>query len=453
VHRFWFLDSRQERQMAQRFGLRRRQNLDILTEEYRKNLEIWPRPAGGGVACCEWPRIMVGSQRRGALTMNTFRSAWSPRELERYSRHFILPELGADGQEKLCRGSVLIVGVGGLGSPAALYLAAAGVGRIGLIDPDVVSLSNLHRQILYDERDLGERKVRAAARKLEQVNSDITVIPFEAKLTAENAREVIGAFDLVLDGSDNFATRYLVNDACVFLKKPLVSASLFRFWGQVSVFDARRGPCYRCLYPEPPGPEEVPDCAEAGILGVLPGVVGSLQALEVIKLLAKLGEPLIGWLLLFDGLKVTIRKVKVEKDPNCPLCGPSPTITDFVDYDHFCSAWPAFLEEPDPELEITPAELKKMLDRGDDVLLVDVRQPHERKICRLDPSLAIPFGELEQRLEELPRERMLVVYCHHGKKSWQAVQWLKKHGFSRVKNLRGGILAWAKEVEPSMPVY
>ncbi len=377
----------------------------------------------------------------------------SKEEILRYSRHLIMPEVGMEGQLKLKQAKVLLIGTGGLGAPLGLYLAAAGVGRLGLVDFDVVDFTNLQRQVTFGSSDVGRAKTEAARERLANLNPDIRIEPFETKLTSENALELFKDFDIIVDGTDNFPTRYLVNDACVLLGKPNVYGSIFRFEGQVSVFGAPGGPCYRCLYPEPPPPGLVPSCAEGGVLGVLPGIVGSIQAMETIKLILGRGENLIGRLLLFDALAMKFREMKLRKNANCPMCGQHRTITELIDYYEFCGIRGE--EAPAPNLqvpEITPRELKSRLDRGEDLYILDVREPHEYQICNLKGHL-IPLGELPRRVHELDSSREIVAHCRSGKRSAEAVDFLKKAGFRKIWNLKGGILAWSEEVDPSVPKY
>jgi adenylyltransferase/sulfurtransferase len=363
-----------------------------------------------------------------------------------------MPEVGMEGQQKLKAARVLCVGAGGLGSPLALYLAAAGVGTLGLVDFDVVDLTNLQRQIIHTTNDVGRPKLDSAAEKLVAINPFIQVRKFETKLTSANALDIIRQFDIVADGTDNFPTRYLVNDACVLTGKPNVYASIFRFEGQASVFAAERGPCYRCLYPEPPPPGLVPSCAEGGVLGILPGLLGVIQATEVIKLILGSGEPLIGRLLLVDALAMRFRELRLRKNPECPVCGANPTIHELIDYQEFCGIrgeeTPASSDVP----EICPEELKAKLDAGDDVFLLDVREPHEYQICNLGGHV-IPPGELPARLNELDPSREIVAYCRSGARSARAVALLRQAGFTKVKNLAGGILAWSDKVDPSVAKY
>ncbi|MCS7228718.1 MAG: molybdopterin-synthase adenylyltransferase MoeB [Candidatus Kryptonium sp.] len=373
-------------------------------------------------------------------------------EFLRYGRHLIMPEVGLDGQKRLKSSSVLIVGAGGLGSPLAFYLTAAGVGRIGIVDFDVVDLSNLQRQIIHTTKDVGRSKLESAKEKLEALNPNVEIETYNMRLTSENAFEIIENYDIIIDGTDNFPTRYLVNDACVILKKPNVYGSIFRFEGQASVFYSVMGPCYRCLYQEPPPPGLVPSCAEGGVLGVLPGIIGTIQALEAIKLILGVGEPLIGKLLLFDALKMKFRELKLRKNPQCPICGENPTIKELIDYEAFCGITPEqALREAG--LEITPEELRSKLENGEDIILIDVREPHEYEINRIYGSKLIPLSKLPEKVNELDQTREIVLYCKMGGRSARAVQFLRELGFTRVKNLAGGIDAWIEKIEPNMPKY
>ena len=376
----------------------------------------------------------------------------SPEELQRYSRHLILPEVGVEGQKKLKEARVLLVGAGGLGSPLGLYLAAAGVGRIGLVDFDTVDFSNLQRQVLYGTKDVGRRKLAAASERITDINPHVEVVPYETHLTSENALDIFPDYDLVVDGTDNFPTRYLVNDACVLTGKPNVYGSIFRFEGQVSVFATAEGPCYRCLYAEPPPPGLVPSCAEGGVLGVLPGIVGTIQANEAIKMILGVGEPLVGRLLLFDALRMRFRELCVRKNPACPICGPNATIRKLIDYEAFCGVRP---EAPraQNDTEVTALELKARLDRGERPVVVDVREPYEHAICRIPGTTLIPLREIPARHGELDPNAEIVVHCKHGQRSAQAAGFLREHGFSKVRNLRGGIDAWARDVDPTMARY
>jgi len=377
----------------------------------------------------------------------------TPSELRRYGRHLLLPELGLAGQQRLKASSVMVVGAGGLGSPAAIYLATAGVGRIGLVDFDTVDATNLHRQILHGTADVGRSKLDSARDHLTDLNPEVTLETHEARLTSENALDLLGRYDVVLDGTDNFATRYLVNDACALLARPNVHGSVFRFEGQVSVFDARRGPCYRCLYPDPPPPGLVPSCAEGGVLGVLPGVIGVLQAIEALKLLLGIGDPLIGRLLVFDALGMEFRELRLRKDPGCPLCGEHPTLTGLIDYDSWCAG--ASTENPTmaEPLELSVRDYQALRERGDQPLLVDVREPHEHQIAHIDGAVLIPLRSLPDRLGELDRDRPIVLFCHHGSRSMRAVEYLKGQGYSRVQSLKGGIDAWSQQADSGVARY
>jgi adenylyltransferase/sulfurtransferase len=373
-------------------------------------------------------------------------------EILRYSRHLILPEVGMEGQQKLKNARVLCVGVGGLGSPLALYLAAAGVGTLGLVDFDVVDYTNLQRQIIHTTNDVGRSKLHSASDKLKAINPDIILRLFDTKLTSANALELFRDFDIIADGTDNFPTRYLVNDACVLSHKPNVYASIFRFDGQASVFAVESGPCYRCLYPEPPPPGVVPSCAEGGVLGVLPGLLGVIQATEVIKLILGTGEPLIGRLLLVDALTMRFREMRLKKNPDCPVCGANPTVRELIDYNQFCGIRgqeaPARMAVPEIQVE----ELKRRLDRGDNIFVLDVREPHEYQICNLGGHL-LPLNDLPARVNELDPQREIVVHCKLGGRSAKAVEFLQQAGFKNVSSLAGGITAWSDKVDPSIPKY
>jgi len=374
-------------------------------------------------------------------------------QYQRYSRHLILPEIGIVGQKKLLDAKVLIVGAGGLGCPLSIYLAAAGVGTIGLVDFDLVDTSNLQRQILYGTSDVGRPKVEVAAERIRGLNPDVNVILYKERLTSENALRILADFDVIIDGTDNFPTRYLTNDACVLLGKPNVYGSIFRFEGQASVFDAKRGPCYRCLFPEPPPPGMVPSCAEGGVLGVLPGMIAMIQATETIKLITGKGTPLIGRLLQYDSLAMKFREFKLRKDPECPVCGKNPTVTELIDYEGFCGLGHA--AEEVPVVEISPVELKMKIDAKEDFLLLDVRLPGEVEIARILGSRLIPLRELPKRIEELApwRDREIVIHCQKGDRGRKACGILLESGFSSVKNLYGGIDEWAIQVDPSVPRY
>ena len=372
-------------------------------------------------------------------------------EIARYSRHLIMPEVTIDGQRRLKQGSVLLIGAGGLGSPAALYLAAAGVGRIGIVDFDVVDESNLQRQILHDTTWVGKPKLESARARLTALNPHVEVEPHPTALTSDNALEVMKGYDVIVDGTDNFETRYLTNDACFFLDKPNVYGSIFRFEGQASVFWPGRGPCYRCLYPEPPPPGLVPSCAEGGVLGILPGVVGGIQATEALKILLGIGEPLVGRLLLYDALAMSFQELKLRRNPECPLCGERPTIHELQDYVAFCGLGRG--EETEAVEEITASELKKRRDAGEDLEVVDVREPHEWEICHIEGARLVPLGTLAEHMHEFDSSRTYVMQCRSGVRSAKAVAQLRRAGFRRLLNLKGGVLAWAREVDPSLPTY
>jgi sulfur-carrier protein adenylyltransferase/sulfurtransferase len=377
----------------------------------------------------------------------------SKEEIQRYSRHLIMPEVGLDGQLKLKRARVLMIGTGGLGAPLGLYLAAAGVGHLGLVDFDVVDSSNLQRQVTFTNQDVGKPKSEAAKARLSALNPSIEIEAYETRLTSDNALELFRDYDIIVDGTDNFPTRFLVNDACILLGKPNVYGSIFRFEGQATVFGYPDGPCYRCLYPEPPPPGLVPSCAEGGVLGVLPGIVGSIQAMETIKLILGAGDPLVGRLLLFDALAMRFRELKLKKNPDCPMCGKNRTITKLIDYEEFCGIRGE--EAPvmtDGIAEITARELKARQDRGEKIFILDVREPHEYQICNLNGKL-IPLGELPRRVNELDSSVEMVVHCRSGKRSADAIHFLQTAGFKKLLNLKGGVLAWADEVDPSMPKY
>lgn len=379
--------------------------------------------------------------------------SFSNDEIARYSRHLIMPEVGLVGQSKLKAARVLCIGTGGLGSPLAMYLAAAGVGTIGLVDSDVVDYSNLQRQLLHHTSDVGRPKVVSACEKLNAMNPFIDVVAHETMLTADNAMALCADYDIIVDGTDNFPTRYLTNDVCVLLGKPNVHASIFRFEGQASVFDAKRGPCYRCLYPDPPPPGEIPSCAEGGVLGILPGLLGVIQATEIVKLILGIGEPLIGRLLSFDALDMRTREFKLKKNPNCPACSANHTIKDVreVSYEHFCGISDATARAG---RDISPMEASQILSDGSrPVTLLDVRDPHEWDICRIKGAIHIPLGSLAEHLDQLDPASDYIVYCLMGGRSKKAQVLLNSAGFSSVTNLKGGIRAWAADVEPSMPVY
>jgi len=377
-------------------------------------------------------------------------------EILRYSRHLIMPEVGMEGQQKLKAARVLCIGAGGLGSPLALYLGAAGVGTLGIVDFDVVDYTNLQRQIIHTTADVGRKKLDSAAEKLKAINPFLNIRKFETKLSSENALELFRDFDIIADGTDNFPTRYLVNDACVLTGKPNVYGSIFRFEGQASVFAAKDGPCYRCLYSEPPPPGLVPSCAEGGVLGILPGLVGVIQATEVIKLILGKGDPLIGRLLLVDALGMKFRELKLRKNPDCPACGTHRTITKLIDYNEFCGIRGEEKSQEKPVeagiSEIQVEELKRRLDAGEDLFVLDVREPHEYQIRHINGHL-IPLGDLPKRVHELDSSREIVAHCRSGVRSAKAVAFLQQAGFKKVHNLAGGILAWADRVDPRMPKY
>jgi molybdopterin/thiamine biosynthesis adenylyltransferase/rhodanese-related sulfurtransferase len=377
----------------------------------------------------------------------------SREEIARYSRHLIIPDLAMDGQKRLKNASVLLIGAGGLGSPNAMYLAAAGVGHLGLVDFDVVDASNLQRQVIHGTSDIGRPKLESARDKITDINPSVRVTLHDTRLTSENARELIRGYDLVVDGSDNFPTRYLVNDACVLEGKPYVWGSIYRFDGQVSVFWAEHGPCYRCLYPEPPPPGMVPSCAEGGVLGVLCATVGSIQANEAVKLIAGIGEPLVGRLVIYDALELSFKDIRVRKDPDCAVCGEHPTVTELIDYEDFCGVVSDEAERAALGATITPAELKGILDDGRRVKLLDVREPAEWQINRLPGAELIPLGELPGRLSELPQTEPIVVYCKVGGRSAEALALLRQSGFSTARHLGGGINAYARTVDRSIPTY
>jgi adenylyltransferase/sulfurtransferase len=406
-------------------------------------VSIIPSVAGGSPAVEE----TSGLGRMGAELTND--------EVKRYSRHLIMPEVGVDGQRKLKAAKVLLIGAGGLGSPSGMYLAAAGVGTIGIVDYDTVDFSNLQRQIMHGTPDVGRPKLDSAKDRLLAINPEIEVKTYNTALSSENALELFAPYDIIVDGTDNFPTRYLVNDACVILGKPNAYGSIFRFEGQASVFATKDGPCYRCLYPEPPPPGLVPSCAEGGVLGVLPGIIGVIQATETVKLIMGIGEPLIGRFLIYDALKMRFRELKLRKDPDCPVCGTHPTVTKLIDYEQFCGVVPA---APEPltvnnATEITSVELKQRLDRGDTLKIVDVREPNEYQINKIAGSTLIPLGDVPKRYNELDPEAEIVVHCKMGGRSAKAADFLRSVGFKRVLNLKGGILDWIDKVDPSQPKY
>ena len=412
--------------------------------------DLTPLKAGDTVSII--PSVAGGS---GAAVASASLPQLSGDEVRRYSRHLILPEVGMDGQRRLKAAKVLCIGAGGLGSPAAMYLAAAGVGTIGIVDFDVVDTSNLQRQLLHGTADVGRPKLDSARDRLNALNPNVQIETYETALSSANALQLFEPYDVILDGTDNFPTRYLVNDACVLLGKPNAYGSIFRFEGQASVFATKDGPCYRCLYPEPPPPGLVPSCAEGGVLGVLPGIIGTIQATETIKLILGAGEPLIGRFLIYDALRMRFRELKLRKDADCPVCGTHPTVRKLIDYEQFCGVTRA------PEANVTdattdemqPRELKERLDRGEPIVIVDVREPQEYQINRIPGSKLIPLGELPQRIEELDQHAAIVCQCKSGARSAKATGFLRSVGFKNVRNLAGGILGWIDQVDPSQPKY
>ena len=423
------------------------------------SLSIVPSVAGGAPSAPPInPRARVGGGDGVAAEARVGLPALSQEEIKRYSRHLIMPEVGMDGQRKLKAGSVLCIGAGGLGSPAAMYLAAAGIGRLGFVDFDVVDYSNLQRQLLHGTSDVGRSKNESAKSRVNDLNPHVQVDTYETMLSSQNALELFRDYDVILDGTDNFPTRYLVNDACVLTGKPNAYGSIFRFEGQASVFGTADGPCYRCLYPEPPPPGLVPSCAEGGVLGVLPGIIGVIQATEAVKLIMGIGEPLIGRFLIYDALRMRFRELKLRKDPECPVCGTNPTVTKLIDYEQFCGLRPEPAQAQTSgaavsDWEITPVELKKKMDTGEAPFVLDVREPNEYQINKIPGSTLIPLGELPRRYQELPRDREIVAHCKMGGRSAKAMEFLKTVGFTNVKNLKGGILEWVDKVDPSQPKY
>ena len=399
-------------------------------------ISIVPSIAGGSVADVAAPPVTLSKD-----------------EILRYSRHLIMPEVGMDGQLKLKAAKVALIGTGGLGAPLVLYLAAAGVGRIGLVDFDVVDYTNLQRQVIHGTKDVGKKKLDSAAETMLDINPFLQIDRYETALTSENALEILRPYDIVVDGTDNFPTRYLVNDACVLLGKPNVYGSIFRFEGQATVFAYEGGPCYRCLYPEPPPPGLVPSCAEGGVLGILPGTIGLIQATETVKLILGIGEPLKGRLLLYDALAMKFRELKLRKNPECPVCGDHPTIHELIDYQEFCGIPNQPHEPPPAEGDIEPSEVKAKIDRGDKFVLIDVREPHEYQICNIPFAKLIPLGDLPKRVNELNSADEIVAHCKSGMRSAKAVDFLKQAGFRKVRNMKGGILAWSDKVDPGVPKY
>ncbi len=412
---------------------------DVTSLKDGDTISIVPSIAGGSFSLMD----RLAAQRKDVL---------APAEIKRYSRHLILPEVGMGGQLKLKQASALIIGAGGLGVPLTQYLGAAGVGRLGIVDFDVIDETNLQRQVLYGTKDVGRKKIEVAKERIAQINPNVDVQTYETRLTSDNALDILKDYDVIIDGTDNFPTRYLVNDATVLLKKPNVYGSIFRFEGQTSVFYAEKGPCYRCLYAEPPPPGLVPSCAEGGVLGVLPGIVGSIQAIEAVKLILGRGDTLIGRLLVFDALRMEFRELKLRKNPACPACGTNPTIKELIDYEEFCGLrGPS--EQVGEEFQITVEELKEKIDKGQELVLLDVREPMEWEIARLDKAVLMPVAQVPARVNELSTADEIVVYCKTGARSGRITNFLRELGFRKVRNLAGGIDAWAETVEPEMPRY
>ncbi len=412
-----------------------------------ETISIVPSIAGGASA------LAPGARGGAASVAEPAKAALNNEEIARYSRHLILPEVGMEGQLKLKQAKVAMIGAGGLGAPLGLYLAAAGVGRIGMVDFDVVDASNLQRQVIHGTKDIGRKKLDSAADSMRDINPNIQIDKFDTGLTSENALDILKGYDLVVDGTDNFPTRYLVNDACVLLKKANVYGSIFRFEGQATVFAYEDGPCYRCLYPEPPPPGMVPSCAEGGVLGILPGIIGLIQATEAVKIILGAGETLKGRLLLYDALGMRFRELKLRRDPECPVCGDHPTVKKLIDYQEFCGVRPMASQSVPSGDVIDAVELKSKLDRGDDFVLLDVREPHEYQIARIPGSRLIPLGELPKHLSELDPEADIVAHCKTGGRSQKAVDLLKASGFRHVRNMTGGITAWSDKVDPAVPKY
>jgi molybdopterin/thiamine biosynthesis adenylyltransferase/rhodanese-related sulfurtransferase/molybdopterin converting factor small subunit len=416
-----------------------------LNDEDIRYLEKDATPVKDGDTVSIVPSIAGGSV---AAPPEPATAELSKDEILRYSRHLIMPEVGTEGQLKLKAAKVLLVGTGGLGAPLGLYLAAAGVGRIGLVDFDVVDFTNLQRQVIHGTSDVGRKKLDSAADRMREINPFVRIDKHEVALSSENALDILKDYDLIVDGTDNFPTRYLVNDACVLLGKPNVYGSIFRFEGQATVFAYEGGPCYRCLYPEPPPPGLVPSCAEGGVLGILPGTIGLIQATETVKLILGIGQPLVGRLLLYDALAMRFRELKLRKNPECPVCGDRPTVTKLIDYQQFCGIIQAVTAEGD----IDPVEVKAKIDRGDNFVLIDVREPHEYQICSIPTAKLIPLGQLPQHLGEFNPDIEIVAHCKSGMRSAKAVDLLTKNGF-RARNMKGGILAWSDKVDSSVPKY
>jgi molybdopterin/thiamine biosynthesis adenylyltransferase/rhodanese-related sulfurtransferase/molybdopterin converting factor small subunit len=425
-------------------------NVYVNDEDIRYlNKEATPLNEGDTVSIV--PSIAGGSA--GVAAPPAPPATLSKDEILRYSRHLIMPEVGMEGQLKLKAAKVALIGTGGLGAPLGMYLAAAGIGRIGLVDFDVVDFTNLQRQVIHGTKDVGKKKLDSAAETMLDINPYVQIDRHEVALSSENALGILKDYDIVVDGTDNFPTRYLVNDACVLLKKPNVYGSIFRFEGQATIFAYPGGPCYRCLYPEPPPPGLVPSCAEGGVLGILPGTVGLIQATETVKLILGIGEPLIGRLVLYDALAMRFRELKLRRNPECPVCGDHPTITKLIDYQEFCGIPNQTHEEKPMEGDIEPTEVKAKIDRGDRFVLIDVREPHEYQICNIPQAKLIPLGDLPKRVNELDSADEIVAHCKSGMRSAKAVDFLKQAGFKKVRNMKGGILAWSDKVDPSVPKY
>jgi sulfur-carrier protein adenylyltransferase/sulfurtransferase len=400
--------------------------------------------------------MTIPNENFSAISSRAEEVQLSNEEILRYGRHLIMPEVGMEGQKRLKAARVLLIGTGGLGAPLGMYLAAAGVGTLGLVDFDVVDYSNLQRQVIHGTKDVGRPKLQSARDRILDINPYVNVEGHEVLFDSSNAMEIIREYDIVIDGTDNFPTRYLVNDACVLLGKPNVYGSIFRFEGQSSVFWAEKGPCYRCLYPEPPPPGMVPSCAEGGVLGILPGIIGCMQANEAVKLIVGIGEPLFGRLILFDALKMRFRELRLRRDPECPICGENPTVRELIDYQQFCGmphGQEAATTAASPDQDILPGDLAARLKNGDRPFLLDVRNPEEWAITRIEGATLIPLPELRQRYVELPADQEIVVYCRSGGRSAQAAEFLRSKGYQKVRNLPGGTLRWADEIDPAMPKY
>jgi molybdopterin/thiamine biosynthesis adenylyltransferase/rhodanese-related sulfurtransferase/molybdopterin converting factor small subunit len=425
-------------------------NVYVNDEDIRYlNKEATPLADGDTVSIV--PSIAGGSA--GVAAPPAPPSTLSKDEILRYSRHLIMPEVGMEGQLKLKAAKVALIGTGGLGAPLGMYLAAAGIGRIGLVDFDVVDFTNLQRQVIHGTKDVGKKKLDSAAETMLDINPYVEIDRHEVALSSDNALQILKDYDIVVDGTDNFPTRYLVNDACVLLGKPNVYGSIFRFEGQATIFAYPGGPCYRCLYPEPPPPGLVPSCAEGGVLGILPGTVGLIQATETVKLILGIGEPLIGRLVLYDALAMRFRELKLRRNPECPVCGDHPTITKLIDYQEFCGIPNQPHQEAPMDGDIEPTEVKSKIDRGDPFVLIDVREPHEYQICNIRQAKLIPLGDLPKRVNELNSADEIVAHCKSGMRSAKAVDFLKQAGFKKVRNMKGGILAWSDKVDPSVPKY